>query len=68
MPTRTGACSQYGAGACPIEKLSKTIFDYLVNGKKQTALVNTPSVFAYNNAVRRLLAIADKNSVRASSV
>jgi hypothetical protein len=49
-------------------KMFKTRFDYTVNGNPQSEVADTPSVFAYNNAVDRLFAIADKDSIRATSV
>lgn len=45
-----------------------TQFDYQVAGADKTETVFTPSVFAYNQAVSRLLDFADEGSVRITSV
>jgi hypothetical protein len=46
----------------------KTRFDYKVNGVAQSEVVDTYSVFSYNRALNRLLTIADKDSIRATSL
>lgn len=46
----------------------KTRFDYTVNGKSHSVTVATPSVLAYNAKVDKLLPIADKDSIRATTV
>lgn len=46
----------------------KTKFDYKVAGQAHSEVVDTPSVIAYNMAVNRLLAIADEDSIFATSV
>lgn len=45
-----------------------TRFEYTVCGKQQSEVVFTPSVLAFNRAANRLLAIADRNTLRATTV
>jgi hypothetical protein len=46
----------------------RTKFEYTINGANRSEEVAIHSVFAYNNAVSRLLKIADAGSLRATSV
>ena len=46
----------------------KTRFDFTVNGVSKSEVVDTYSVLLYNRAVNRLLTIADKDSIRATSL
>lgn len=45
-----------------------TQFNFTVNGQPKTELDLTTSVLGYNNAVTRLLKIADKDSIHATTV
>ena len=45
-----------------------TKFIYTVNGQIKSEKFRTTDVFSYNAIVKRLLSIADKYSIRATSV